>query len=598
MHRGNACSLVDCKLLEASIAAGLTSAAQCPSRNSGDLQNWQLKDQRATEVTDLYATDTASAADAAAIMPVSTSKDNRDILNPSGGTSSTIGPPSTVLGGAFSQLRLARHCESTTEAVAAVGHAGPAAGIDSTDDHAPSSRRGLQQQQHEEELQAGGSVLPLAHFSTNLPSYGRLLCALAGQTQLTALQLRLVNSGKPAAGCSAALASLTSLQCLTLDTLPEPKVGSHNLVIIGMSHIPSHRQVVSAVESALQRLTRLTHLSLSWMPSNKGASLPTSLVRLQIGSTESIPRHKLVALQHLTRVTHLEVKSLKAKDVLPPSLRSLQVDDPLDLRMPRAPAGRSDPRWHPGMDDMLVDLDQLQDLQQLHLSSHPYNISKLQRLTGLTHLGLECRVHSGEATSAAVLASLPLRRLHLQSGIAGVEGASRRGFGDVLAQLGSYTHLTCLKLQELSTPCSVASLAGQLQGLPVLQELQLVRLRAQDPANPAAADPSVLNPAADYPEGGPAAPGGDPLAEVVVDSRGAVDSAWGLLFRAVPLLAPLRKLVVEGLPLQDDNVDALRAATQLTCLGLTGCGVSEAAAAGLQLALTHLLPVDGMLQIE
>lgn len=98
------------------------------------------------------------------------------------------------------------------------------------------------------------------------------------------------------------------------------------------------------MESVLQRLTRLTHLSLSWMPNNKGASFPTSLASLQIGSTESIPRHKLVALQHLTRVTHLEVKSLKAKDVLPPSLRSLQVHEPLDLKMPRAPAGRSDLR--------------------------------------------------------------------------------------------------------------------------------------------------------------------------------------------------------------------------------------------------------------
>lgn len=65
-------------------------------------------------------------------------------------------------------------------------------------------------------------MLALAHFSTNLSSDGRLLCALAGQTQLTALQLRLVGSGKPAAGCSAALASLTSLQCLTLTPFQNP----------------------------------------------------------------------------------------------------------------------------------------------------------------------------------------------------------------------------------------------------------------------------------------------------------------------------------------------------------------------------------------
>lgn len=90
----------------------------------------------------------------------------------------------------------------------------------------------------------------------------------------------------------------------------------------------------------------------------------------------------------------------------------------------------------------------------------------------------------------------------------------------------------------------MASLTGQLQGLPALQELQLVRLRAQNPVTPAAADPSVPNPAAADPEGGHAAPGGDPLAEVVVDSRGAMDSAWSLLFRAVTVMGPLRKLVV------------------------------------------------------
>lgn len=123
--------------------------------------------------------------------------------------------------------------------------------------------------------------------------------------------------------------------------------------------------------------------------------------------------------------------------------------------------------------------------------------------------------------------------------------ASRRGFGDVLAQLGSYTHLPqpshMPQASKLSVPCSVASLTGhvltvQLQGLPALQELQLVRPRAQNPVTPAAADPSVPNPAAADPEGGHAAPGGDPLAEVVVDSRVAMDSTSLGVFCSGPYL--------------------------------------------------------------
>lgn len=96
------------------------------------------------------------------------------------------------------------------------------------------------------------------------------------------------------------------------------------------------------LDAELRQLTCLTHLSLSWMPD----SFPTSLVSLQTGNriNELLPGCNPLELQHLTRLTHLDVRSLKANDVLPPSLRSLQVHEPLDLKMPRAPAGRSDLR--------------------------------------------------------------------------------------------------------------------------------------------------------------------------------------------------------------------------------------------------------------
>jgi hypothetical protein len=192
---------------------------------------------------------------------------------------------------------------------------------------------------------------------------------------------------------------------------------------------------------------------------------------------------------------------------------------------------------------------------------------------------------------------LPLRWLYLNSD--GIEGkAASRASDAILAQLGSYTQLTYLQLQQLTIPSPVAIISRQLQRLPALQELQLVRLRATSPVNRAAADPGVLNPAAADPEsdGGPAAPGADPQAEVVVDNQGAVDSMWGPLFKAVPLLAPLRKLAVDRLQLLDGDVDALGGASQLTCLRLAACGVSEAAVARLRSAFAHL--PHGMVRTE
>jgi hypothetical protein len=441
-----------------------------------------------------------------------------------------------------------------------------------------SSGKPQQQQPEEEAQEQDGSPLPLVHFSSSLPSDGRMLCTLASQTQLTGLQLCLITSGKLVSGCGAALASLTSLRSLTVNAGPTvtstatSTAGSsyHSRVTQpGMQRTLGISKIAAALEPALQQLTDLTHLSLGWKPSS--ASFPSSLVSLQIQDEIMIPGHECLQLQHVTRLTHLEVREVDSRAALPPSLRSLRVHH-FNLSVHADIQQRAMAEGYP---DSRVDLGQLQNLQRLHLNSKPYDISRLQQLTALTHLGLRCDFLSFivRHTSDAVLASLPLRWLDVFGFGAGEPCID---WQRVLPQLGSYTQLTYLQLRQLHMTGYVASLSEQLQRLPALQELQLVRLTAAEPQSA---------PAAEHAQGG-------------VDSQGVVggESAWGPLFRAVPILAPLRTLVVDRVLLVDGDVDALGGASQLTCLRLTGCDFSKAAAARVQSAFAHL--PDGVVRIE
>jgi hypothetical protein len=132
-------------------------------------------------------------------------------------------------------------------------------------------------------------------------------------------------------------------------------------------------KIAAVLEPALQPLTHLTHLSLGWIPSN--ASFPTSLVSLQIqDEIMMIPGRECLQLQRLTRLTHLEVGSVDSRAALPPSLRSLRVHQPGGLNL----SVYADSQYMmEGFPDPRVDLDQLQNLQRLHLNSKPYNVSRL-----------------------------------------------------------------------------------------------------------------------------------------------------------------------------------------------------------------------------
>lgn len=139
--------------------------------------------------------------------------------------------------------------------------------------------------------------LLLKAWSSKVPTNGGVLCALAGQPQLTSLQLYLADTTKkPAAGIRAALASLTNLQSLSLHT---------NLETVWLSYeYLTPPPVFAAVLPALQQLTHLTNMSLNWTPARRaGLQLPPSLVTVRYGSRNSL--HELLGLQHLTNLTEL-----------------------------------------------------------------------------------------------------------------------------------------------------------------------------------------------------------------------------------------------------------------------------------------------------
>jgi hypothetical protein len=139
--------------------------------------------------------------------------------------------------------------------------------------------------------------LLLKAWSSKVPTNGGVLCALAGQSQLTSLQLYLADTTKkPAAGIRAALASLTNLQSISLHTTFYTVCFSYEY----MRPPP----VFAAVLPALQQLTHLTNLSLNWTPARRaGLQLPPSLVVVRYGNRNSL--YELLGLQHLTNLTEL-----------------------------------------------------------------------------------------------------------------------------------------------------------------------------------------------------------------------------------------------------------------------------------------------------
>lgn len=227
----------------------------------------------------------------------------------------------------------------------------------------------------------------------------------------------------------------------------------------------------------------------------------------------------------------------------------------------------------------------------------------LQQLTQLTHLGVVCkilrRVTDGrDIKLPALLPTLPLKWLRLH-------GASFRsnclqqtsGEGSILAALGSCTQLTHLQLESVRVGCSVVRLCEQLRKLPALQELQLVSLEAPKPVGTGVGvDGGVDVDGGGGDDGGGASGGAGAGVDPRDAGQGSAGSFWGPLWRDVALLAPLRRLVVELMPLQDGDVSALASASQLTCLKLVGCGVSQAGAAQLKSVFEHMRP-QSMLSI-
>lgn len=204
------------------------------------------------------------------------------------GIQAAAGGPSSV-----PQLRLTRRqtaadvgLYSQDTAAAAAAAAASAAAAAATATAASSSSSGGEQ-----------PSLLLKAWSSKVPTNGRVLCALAGQIQLTSLQLYLADTTqKPAAGIRAALASLTNLQSLSLHTNPDTFLDSYEY----MRPPP----VFAAVVPALQQLMCLTKVSLNWTPDREvSLQLPPSLVSVRFGARNSL--YETLGLQHLKNLTEL-----------------------------------------------------------------------------------------------------------------------------------------------------------------------------------------------------------------------------------------------------------------------------------------------------
>jgi hypothetical protein len=442
----------------------------------------------------------------------------------------------------------------------------------------------LQRQQQHGEQEQEHSPLQLTSFCSSLPSSGRMLLGLAGLAQLTSLQLTL-GDRPPTDGCAAALATLTAMRTLTLPLETVQDTGAGTDWGQAWSSGQPHR-LSTTLQHALKHLTKLTHLCLGWAPDNLVFSqFPISLASLQFGEEYKFSgawwfRAKpTLELHHLTRLTNLQVTELEGRATVPQSLRSLTVDHLYYLCDP---------------DDGPKQLQQLQHLQHLHLqqSCRCREVTMLQQLTQLTHLGMVCSLLSGitderDAKLSAVMPTVPLKWLRLYGVSYQSESpdiSRQTGVGSILAALGSCTQLTHLQLESVRVGSSVVVLCEQLQKLPALEELQLVSLEA----------PKLVGPGGGGGGGGSSGGGGgsdaDADAGVVAGDGGQVGSGsyWGPLWREFALLAPLRSLMVQQVPLQDGDVSALGAASQLACLRLVDCGVGEAAAAQLKSAFEHL----------
>jgi hypothetical protein len=312
-----------------------------------------------------------------------------------------------------------------------------------------------------------GQALPLTVFASSMPSAENVMLALAGFTQLTRLELCLSDREATRVRGRAALASLTSLKELVL--------GQHSAES-GMFLADSEmNRSLEALHSALPLLTCLTYCSFGGVPTQRFLDvLPVGLAELTFGSQVLLHAYGAALvrdLAHLTNVTKLRLPSLLAESVLPPLLCLLACEfcsaQPLLLlrHLKRLSlCGRCATAW-----------------RQLSMVA--------SALTHVSHLSVTC--HPLYVANIIVMSDLPpLRDLTLQT-FAGyrVQRINRRDchpfFGSHLARrnrqsgFGLGEHLTCLVLQDLQLLPFGHSLGPQLNELPALQELRLVRVYAQ-----------------------------------------------------------------------------------------------------------------------
>jgi hypothetical protein len=293
------------------------------------------------------------------------------------------------------------------------------------------------------------SALLVQEVSYTAASDGTILQSLAGSHHLTQLRMSFSSSIADAPGCQSALASLTALQLLELDTRYRKP-----------SNPPSTGGQLADLAPAFRALTQLTHLAWDGhepLTQHCLDHLPPSLLELKYFSRGLLPdlADGLLNFGNLTGLTWLKVGTILPGDTLPPALQQLQASSCSTLEPVSA----------------------LRSLRSFVLRDIP--TAKQCKLLQAVPTLEEVRVgpgsfsSPGHATAGPELAQLPLVSARFGW------SASRCVPANMVANLGSCTQLTELELHNVTVDATWGQLAAALVPLVNLSYAALVFVGAR-----------------------------------------------------------------------------------------------------------------------
>lgn len=286
-----------------------------------------------------------------------------------------------------------------------------------------------------------GSTLLVQEFVYAPASDGTILQSLAGSHHLTQLRMSL-SSIADAPGCQSALASLTALRHLELDTRYAPR----------SSHFSSAGKLAD-LAPAFRTLAQLTHLAWDgYQPLTQRCldHLPPSLLGLKYCSRGYLPDSAESALNfgQLAGLTSLHVGTVLPGDTLPPALLELQASRCVTLKP--VSALRSLRRFT------------LRDIPTAEQCRHLQEVPTVEEV----RIGPSSFSSPGHAAAAPELAQLPL--VSARFGCSAAQSVP----ANMVTCLGLCTKLTELELHSVPMDATWGQLAAAL--VPLVNLLYVV----------------------------------------------------------------------------------------------------------------------------